>query len=401
MIKDFNKGFGKWTVGIIVGLIAFVFVFAGIFTPGGTNSASMAGSVNGEAISMTDYGRALNRRLEVLKNYGFKEDQIKSLGVYNSVFQELVTRKLVIQHAEKMGIKPSEAAIRETIGQYEAFKKDGRFDVLQYHNVLKANSMTPASFERQVAEDIQFRKWQQYFQNAAMVSETEVKQEYVLQSEKRKLKYVLISTEKLLAAIKVTSAEIAEYLKDEKNLNLAQSRYEALKTTKYKGKTLEQAQNIIAKEVLQSRKKDEASKTGDELSEKVIALMSQGSDSAINSALRAYDVKVEKTDWITLKQKSIPNLGSVHSLQNDLFSKEGIKSPKKYSVPKGIVVAVAIDRESKLASSLTDTDRIRIRRELLVEKERAMTDDWLKKTTQKAEEDGDIQKNPQLEKYFS
>src|SRR5687768_780646 len=128
MISDLRKKLGPWMVALIIGFIAFVFVFAGVFSPSSTSiSGGAAGSVNGEPILLSDFNRAYNRKVEMMRNYGFKEEHLKAMHIGDSVFQELVTRRLMIEQAEKLGLMPSDEEVRLTIAEIPAFHKDGKF----------------------------------------------------------------------------------------------------------------------------------------------------------------------------------------------------------------------------------------------------------------------------------
>ena len=66
MIRIMREKFGPKIIGAIIFVIAGVFIFYGIFMPGrgGGSSPSIAGEVNGETISYSEFSRALNQRIE-------------------------------------------------------------------------------------------------------------------------------------------------------------------------------------------------------------------------------------------------------------------------------------------------------------------------------------------------
>src|SRR5438477_10373418 len=99
----FREKFGRIATSAIIGGIALVFAFEGVFGPKATrglHEGAVAGTVNGEPISIGDYNKALERKLEFLKGMmggKISEEQIKMFRVRESVFQELAQQKLMAQ----------------------------------------------------------------------------------------------------------------------------------------------------------------------------------------------------------------------------------------------------------------------------------------------------------------
>ena len=142
MIGQMRGKVGGWIITVIIGFIALVFAFEGVFGPKATrglHDGAVAGTVNGEPISIGDYNKALERKLEFLKGMmGGKvsEEQMKMFRVRESVFQELTQQKLMAQAALASGRRPSDEAIRKEIVGMTYFQKDGKFDPGQYRATL-------------------------------------------------------------------------------------------------------------------------------------------------------------------------------------------------------------------------------------------------------------------------
>src|SRR5919106_4957840 len=98
MLTWIREKFGTVVIGAIIGFIAFVFVFYGVFSPKSTrglHEGAVAGTVNGDPISIAEFNRELNRRLEFFKNIAggkISEEQLKSFKIREGVFQELANR---------------------------------------------------------------------------------------------------------------------------------------------------------------------------------------------------------------------------------------------------------------------------------------------------------------------
>src|ERR1041385_469713 len=115
MLSWIREKFGTVVIGAIISLIAFVFVFYGVMNPRATrgmHEGAVAGTVNGEPISIQEFDRELRRRTEFFRGLmgGNKmtDDQLKAFKIRNMVFEELVRRKLLLQEADRQGLLASD-----------------------------------------------------------------------------------------------------------------------------------------------------------------------------------------------------------------------------------------------------------------------------------------------------
>ena len=198
MIGQMRGKVGGWIITGIIGFIALVFAFEGVFGPKATrglHEGAVAGTVNGEPISIGDYNKALERKLEFLKGMmGGKitDEQMKMFRVREGVFQELAQQKLMAQAALSSGRQPSDEAVRQEIVGMSYFQKDGKFDPAQYRATLQANNYSTATFEKMIREQLAVEEWTKSFGNQIRVSDAEVKDEYLHAKNVRSFKIVSI-----------------------------------------------------------------------------------------------------------------------------------------------------------------------------------------------------------------
>ena len=290
-----REKFGIVIIGSIIAFIAFVFVFYGVFSPKATrglHEGAVAGTVNDDAITISDFNRELNRRVEFFKNIAggkITEEQLKSFRIRESVFQELANRKLMIQEAWKIGIVASEEEVKEKIKEIPAFQKSGKFDVVTYKQVLEANQHSPGSFERLVREDASLQQWESYFKDRIRVSEDEIRREFLMNEDKRNIKYVLLTPESAKKNIAVEASDVQKFLGDSAKLNLAKLKFDEGKNTVYKGRTFDAAKEDIARSLLAGERLDEIQKINQKLAEQVLAMLTaeKSSDAKIDSFLKS------------------------------------------------------------------------------------------------------------------
>jgi hypothetical protein len=349
MIGQMRGKVGGWVITIVIGFIAVVFALEGVFSPKSTrglHEGSVAGTVNGEPISITDFNKAYERKLEFLKGMmGGKitDEQIKMFRVREGVFQELAQQKLMAQAAFSSGRDPSDEAIRQEIQKMSYFQKDGKFDPAQYRGVLQANNYSPSMFEKMIRDQLAVQNWTESFGNEIRVSDAEVKEEYLLSKNIRSYKIVSIPA----------SAPSAKTGKDGK------------------GPTL----------------------TPKAAAEKVATLLKadKKSDAAVNAFLKPFGVTVRDNPGVPESAGFIPGGQDHPELAKDLFGANGLPvgKTKVYESPTRISVVLVTEIKkpdlSKYESAKKDTE-IAIKSR----KEQALMNAVLKKLMEKAK----IDKNP-------
>src|SRR5271170_3101408 len=102
MLTWIREKFGTVLIALIIGFIAFVFVFYGVFNPRSTrglHEGSVAGTVNGDSISLAEYQQELKRRTDFFRGMmggqNISEEQLKAFHLKGMVFQELVRKKQI------------------------------------------------------------------------------------------------------------------------------------------------------------------------------------------------------------------------------------------------------------------------------------------------------------------
>jgi hypothetical protein len=396
MLGWIREKFGAVVIGGIITFIAFVFIFSGVFSPKATrglHEGAVAGTVNGDAISITEFNRELNRRLEFFKAIAggkISEEQLKMFRVREGVFQELVNKKLMVQEAGRQGLIASDEELRDKISEIPAFQKTGKFDLLTYRQVLEANNYSPTSFERLVREDISLQQWDSFFRDRVRVSNEEIKKEFLLKQDKRDLKYIMLTPETTQKNVSIDPSEVQKFLGDSGKLNIAKMKYEEGKKGPYKGQSFDQAKEGIARSVLASEKLGEIQKMNDQLADQVVAAMTaeKSSDAKVNQILKPYNIQVKATGWIVRQGFFIPGLGEVRDIASEVFatqSKQGSKA-KKYTLPGRTIVAVVTDVQKPEIGKL-NVERDGLMQQIASKKSKELQQEWLKKLVGKAKVD--------------
>lgn|GEM_PF-5965967 len=203
MIGSLRGRLGKYIIVGVISLIAAVFALEGFFfnraSRGGFGGTSVAGSVNGDAIALADYYRALGRTRESYRKYfGDKvsEEQLRMFGLEENTFKQLARGKVIEQDAEHKAIPYSVVEMKDMIRNISAFQKNSRFDPMVYKDVLAANGMSAGSFEAEIKRDLIAREWGARYVQFIPVSSDEVQSAFIASKNIRKFRFVRIPKSK-------------------------------------------------------------------------------------------------------------------------------------------------------------------------------------------------------------
>jgi hypothetical protein len=328
MLAWIREKFGNVVIGGIIGFIAFVFVFYGVFSPKSTrglHEGSVAGTVNGDSISISEFSNALNQRIEFFKNISggkLSEEQIKAFKVRDSVFKELANRKLLSQESKRIGLNAADQEIREKIMEMPVFQKDGKFDLVTYKQLLEKNNYNPGSFERLMGDDLAVRKWSDFFKRRTRVADQELRNEYSNRQEQRTIKYVMIDQDPGKKGFQADDTEIKKFVSDPAKLSLIKTRFEQGKNAIYKGQKLEVVQEGIARDLILGEKLIESQKNVDQMVDQIVAKVANKApaDADLNRFLKPYNVQVKSTGSMSHENDFLPGVGEAKELLADAFN---------------------------------------------------------------------------------
>jgi hypothetical protein len=397
MLTWIREKFGTAVIGGIIGLIAFVFVFYGIFSPKSTRGlgdGAVAGTVNGDPISLSEFHRTYQQKLEFFKNMmggaNINDDMLKQFHLREGVFRELVNKKLMLQEAQRLGMVPSDEEIRDRIAEMKVFQVNGQFDLGTYKKVLEANQYTPGGFERMMREDMSAAQWQDYFRNRTHVSDTEIKQQFMTNEDKRNVKFVLLTSDVGKKLVKVDPKEVEKFLATPEKVNLAQKQFDQKKTTTYKGKTFDQAKEEIAHDILAGEHTDEVRKNNDKVADEVLPLLTaqKAGDAKANAVLKQYGVEVKETGLVSRANPYLPGIGQADELMKDMWATPSPvdAKPKKYNSIGWVLVAMVVDAQRPDVAKI-DATRDTLIKQIAAKKEREIYEAWTRKLMEKAKID--------------
>lgn len=184
MIESMRKHM-KWLMWITIILVTVSFLFFGIY-PAEVGGGSVA-KVDGDVITQEQFNRAYRNVYETYRQLlkdQFNEAFAKELKM--QVLRDLITDRLLIQEAERMGLKVSDEELQAIIMKEPAFFRDGKFDKKTYERILDRVNIKPAAFEASQREFLLRQKLERLVRDGVAVTEDELATAYKQRNPKAK-----------------------------------------------------------------------------------------------------------------------------------------------------------------------------------------------------------------------
>jgi peptidyl-prolyl cis-trans isomerase D len=199
-----------WVV-VATFIVAIFAVWGGGGFSGNASRANTLVSFSGQRISADEYFQTLRSRLESIeKQFGdLNANLIQQLGIPQQTLEQLVSQKLLLAIAADMGLRASDAEVRDKIKAYPAFQENGQFVGFEnYKRALEYNRIPLADFERGLRQDVVLGKVVRVLTAGIFVTDDEVWNSYRKQNDTAKVEYLVAETAKAEVAGQPTEAEL-------------------------------------------------------------------------------------------------------------------------------------------------------------------------------------------------
>ena len=208
-------------------ILAIAFVFMVQWGPGSKGcdpsvrsapTSSVAARVNGREIPIAEFQRSYASQLRWLQGQGqtIPESVAEQIGLPGQVLDRLIDNELLAQAAERSGVLPSDAELREIVRSNSDFHKDGKFDRERYREVLQDYYRRTASeYESDLRRRMAANKMQDLVSSTAQTSDEEVKARFIKDGNKANVTYVRFLPTLFAGKVPAASeADLAAYKKD-------------------------------------------------------------------------------------------------------------------------------------------------------------------------------------------
>ena len=214
----------RTVVYAVLGFIILTFAFFGVdayFRGGG--SANDVATVGDSSITIQEFGRSIRQAQDRMRQTAQQKPELNtylnSPEFKHAVLDEMIQRRLLLQYAAKSDMVVSPNELRSVIGSVQAFYDDqGKFSPERYEQLLRAQNMSPADFERQVEQDLVLGRIRDSIAGSAFMPEKVVERLVRLRGQEREVSQLLISPAQFRNTIKVSDEDAQKYFDENKSL---------------------------------------------------------------------------------------------------------------------------------------------------------------------------------------
>ncbi len=195
MLTSMRKNAGSFIIKLLLGAIVVVFVLWGVGTNQKSSNPEVA-RVEGQTITYAEYAQSYQRLVDnIRRQFGsnLNDDTLKALNIREQALNQLVDRAILINKAQAMGFRVSDAELATYIRNLPFFQSNGQFDRMQYERVLSQLRLTPEAFEASQRDDLLIQKVSDVVFRTAKVTEEEAADWYRWQNAAVNLSYVLFT----------------------------------------------------------------------------------------------------------------------------------------------------------------------------------------------------------------
>jgi peptidyl-prolyl cis-trans isomerase D len=208
----------NWLKFSLVAVVAtFILLYIPSFlSPTGAGAApgDAIATVDGRKITVDSYRRAYQNQVQALRSaYGaaLNDQMLRQLGIGQRVVQQLVDEEAVLSEARRIGISVSDGELRERLLRMPEFQENGQFvGEARYRAVLRMQRppRTPGEFEEDLRKALTIEKLQGAVAAWVRVADAEVDEEFRRRNEKVKLDLAIFTANQFRAGIQPTDAEL-------------------------------------------------------------------------------------------------------------------------------------------------------------------------------------------------
>lgn len=268
---------------LVIAFVGMMVLQWGADITGSARRSNVVGKVEGQKITIEEFEKALAQARDFeFQNTGKSPDFERSKAIQNEVWERFVQRILLSREIEKYNIQVTDREVAlfilnnplPELQQNPQFQTDGKFDMQKYQQAVldPQNSRAWLGVERYIQQSLPFQKLQELVTASAIVTEEEIKYDFMQKNMETKIEYLYIPISAYSSiSVDVSEEEIKKYYEEnkEKDFKVEETR----KVNYVLFSTLPSAEDStraydLAKDILkQARSGDDFAKLADQYSE--------------------------------------------------------------------------------------------------------------------------------------
>jgi peptidyl-prolyl cis-trans isomerase D len=216
---EFVQKHKRWMQGALLVVIVPSFALFGIdayFNNAGTGGA--LAKVGSASISDLEYSQALRQAQEKMREMMRNNPDpsvLNSPQFKESVLNELVDRKVALNHARKSGMAVSAPDLQKVITQFEVFHDEsGKFSIERYRQLLRNQGMSEAAFEEDLRNGVMLSQAQNAYTGSGFIPDSVVERVLRIREQEREVSQVVFNPAEYVKQVKVSAADVEKYYAD-------------------------------------------------------------------------------------------------------------------------------------------------------------------------------------------
>ena len=222
MLNVFRDNIKRLAPILWVVIAVFVLLVFADYQGQGTDASSpyaAAATVAGEPITYNEFEqqyRSLENRLQQVYGEAYTPELAQQMGIPMQAMNTLISQKIVLLEADRMGLEPTEDELRRAILEVPALQDEqGRFiGWEEYRRVLRANRLDETKFERSMREEVLLRKLNDVLAGTAWISDAEIQRAAQEQAESARIRWLRLAPADLADQVAVTNQEVQRYFEE-------------------------------------------------------------------------------------------------------------------------------------------------------------------------------------------
>lgn len=228
-METFRKFVTGWFGKVLLVIFTIPFAFLGIESYFAQSSSPNASHVvNGDSISKEDVeAQVKSLQQNYLQAVGGDASLLNQEFIQKAAVNNLISRQLLLQQAQKLGISLSTAQIEQMLAQSPELQENGVFSAKKYEEYLRATQQTNEAFVASVRQNQAVQMLVAGLTDT-LINKKDVQQIVKLANEQRHLHFASVALANYRQGLTASDAELQSYYDKNKNqfVQLAQAEVE-------------------------------------------------------------------------------------------------------------------------------------------------------------------------------
>lgn len=216
MLQNLREHIHGWIAGVIVAILCLAFALWGMeYYLSGNSDQKTVAKVNGEEITQSQVAvvyKQLRNQQHLEADSGVINDFLqKQLNA--AALNKLVNQYVLAEAAIKAGFAQSNEQLGAILAAVPAFQQNGQFSQEMFQRVIANYFPSQQAFFTDLRQNALTAQVKMGIETSAFSLPNEIDRQIELLEQKRDISYINIPTDKFLATVKISDADINDYYK--------------------------------------------------------------------------------------------------------------------------------------------------------------------------------------------